>query len=156
MKYKGQTVQGRNQEIIPIPRQGGDIVFVATAIKDWTAFEALVSEPQPPEIIKAGGTRIKDTKDPKFLKDVQAYAELKSHFLIVHSLLNSPDLEWEQVEFDKPETWAKWKLELDEAGFTEIEITRIMTGVMRANSLDERMIDEARTNFLHGLGQEEK
>lgn len=151
MKYKGQSVKGKNKEIIPIPREGGDIVFIAEAVKTWDEFETLVSEPQPPEIIKAGGVRIKDKKDPKFLKALDDFNEKRTNYLILMSLQATEDLEWETVDLSNPETWANYRKELEDSDFSEIEIGRIITGVMRANSLDETMIEEARNHFLHGL-----
>ena len=75
--------------------------------------------------------------------------------MIVYSLQSTPELEWEIVNYDKPETWASYEEELREAGFSEIEIGRVVMGVMRANSLDESLIDEARNSFLHGQGEVE-
>ncbi len=152
MKYKGQTVKGSNQEVIPIPRPDGDIVFIATAVKNWSEFDKLVPEPTPPQVIKPGGSKMEDRKDPKYKKLLQEWAEEKSNYLVVQSLKDSPDVEWETIDLENPETWSNWKTELEEAGFTEIEVSRVMVGVMRANSLDEKMIDEARANFL--LGQQ--
>lgn len=152
MKYKGKAVKGSNQEIIPIPRPDGDIVFIATAVKNWSKFDKLVPEPVPPQIIRPGGVKTEDRNDPQYKKLLQKWAEEKSNYLIIYSLKDSPDVEWETIDLEKSETWANWKKELEEAGFTEIEVSRVMVGVMRANSLDEKMIDEARANFL--LGQQ--
>lgn len=156
MKYKGEKVKGRNREVIPFPREGGDIIFIAEAVQDWSEFEKLVSEPKPPTILKPGGTQIEDRKDPKYIKEVEKFNTLRTHYLILKSIENTPDLVWETVDINKPETWENFNKELQEADFTEIEISRILVGVMRANSLDERMIDEARANFLHGKQGSEK
>lgn len=156
MKYKGQAIKGKNREIIPIPREGGDIIFIAEAVQDWKDFDSLVSEPEPPEIIKPGGVRIKDKKDKGYLQAVDKYNELRTHFLVIKSLEATEDLEWETIDVTNPDTWSKYQEELKASDFSDIEIGRIVIGVMRANSLDENMIEEARTNFLHGQsGQNE-
>lgn len=150
MKYKGKQVKGVNREIIPIPRDGGDIIFIADAVQSWSEFNKHLEEPKPPTMIKAGGTRVTNTSDPAYLKAVEEYNEQRTNFLIITSLRATDDLEWETVDYENPTTWGNYKKELEEADFSEIEIGRITMGVMRANALDERMIDEARNHFLHG------
>ncbi|MEA2036320.1 MAG: hypothetical protein U9O94_02345 [Nanoarchaeota archaeon] len=150
MKYKGQVVKGKNQEIIPIPREGGDIIFIANAVKSWDEFENLVPEPEVPVLLKPGGKKVEDKNDPQYKKAVDKYNELRTHYIVLTSIKDTPDVEWETVDFGKPETWHNYRQELLDSDFSDIEIGRIMVGVMRANSLDENMIDEARSNFLHG------
>ncbi len=150
MKYKGQKVLSRNQEIIPIPRPDGDIVFIANAVRNWEEFDKILSEPKPPTILKPGGVKIEDKRDPSYLKALDEYNELRTHYLVLKSIDESPDIEWETVDLTKPDTWKNYRKELQDSNFTDIEIGRIMMGVMRANSLDEKMIDEARISFLHG------
>lgn len=156
MKYKGERVKGRHQEIIPIPREGEDIIFIATAVKNWSEFDELVPMPQPPKIIKPGGVEFEDKNDTTYKKAMNSYADTKTNYLILASLADTPDLEWETVDMEKPNTWNNWKKELEESDFNDIEMQRITVGVMRANSLDDDMIDEARAHFLHGKQGSEK
>jgi hypothetical protein len=72
-------------------------------------------------------------------------------FLMLRSLEPS-NIEWSEVDMEKPNTWAKWKDELIESGISDNEIQRIVGAVMIANSLDEDKIKEARDSFLHGQG----
>ena len=150
MKYKGEKVSGRSSVIIPIPRDGGDIVFVAQAIKGWEEFERTVPEPKPPKILMAGGKTSEDKNDPVYLTEVTKYNEKRTHFMVIRSLAATPDLEWETVDLEKSETWGNYETELKDADFSIMEINRIVQGVMRANCLDEEMIDEARRAFLAG------
>lgn len=156
MKFKGEQLKGTNQEIIPILRPGGDIIFVADAVQDWKEFDELVTEPTPPEIIKPGGVKLQNKNDPTFIKALDEYNNLKTSYLILASLQNTPDMEWETVDMKKSDTWKNYRQELLDSDFTEIEVGRIVIGVMRANSLDEGMIDEARAHFLHGKQGSEK
>lgn len=156
MKYKGKEVKGRNREIIPIPRLEGDIIFIAGTVQNWSEFENLVPEPTPPKILKAGGVKIEDKNDPGYLKALDEYNELRTHYLIISSLQATEELEWETVDIQKPETWKNYKKELENSDFSELEIGRIIVGVMRANSLDESMIEEARSNFLREQQGSEK
>lgn len=150
MKYKGKEVKGRNRVIIPIPRPDGPIIFIAEGIKDWSEFDKLVAMPEPPEVLKPGGTRTKNLKDPAYRKRLDEYAELKSHYTNIASLRATEELEWDTVDFNKPETWKNFIQELKDSDFTDIEIGRIVMGCAEANSLSEVMIDEARNSFLAG------
>jgi hypothetical protein len=152
MKYKGKAVVGRNEEVIPILRPDGDIIFIAQAIQNWDEFNELVKPPEAPILLKPGGVKVANVKDKAFMKAVGEYEEMRTNYIVLASLQNSPDLEWESVDIRKPSTWANFRKELIAAKFTDIEMSRIIVGVRRANSLDEDMIDEARENFL--LGQQ--
>ena len=85
-------------------------------------------------------------------KEAREFNGQRTNYLIAASLRATPDLEWETVQLDNPSTWKNITSELKDADFSELEIGRIRQGVMRANSLDEGMIDEARDRFL--LGQQ--
>jgi hypothetical protein len=156
MRIKGKKVVSKSQEVIPFPRAGGDIILIADAVQDWKEFDALLPEPQPPEKLKPGGVKLIDKQDPVYIKQMDEYAEQRTNYLVIASLQNTPDLEWETVDIKKPSTWGNYRKEMIESGFTEIEIGRLLRGVMRANSLDEDMIEEARSNFLHGSQGSEK
>ena len=154
MKYKGKKLEGRNKEIIPIPRQDGDIIFIAEAIESFESFDRLLPEPEPPVVLRPGGQKTYNKKDKIYLRAVEEHNEQRTNFMVLQSLKDSPDLEWETVDYNEPKTWGNFRKELIESGFSEFEIGRIILGVMRANSLDENMIEEARNNFL--LGAEEQ
>ena len=156
MKFKGKVVKGKNQEIIPIPRPGEDIIFIAEAVQDWSQFSELMPEPTPPTVIKPGGVRFEDVQNPNYLKAMEEYVAARTDYLVLVSLQASPDVIWETVDISKPNTWKNYRKELADADITEIEVGKIVMGVMRANSLDESMIDEARANFLHGTQESEK
>lgn len=156
MKYKGSSVKGSNREIIPIIRPDGNIIFIAESIKDWSEFDKLVPEPEVPVRLKPGGIKVELPNDPTYKKVLESYGDLKSHYLILASLLASEDVEWETVDMSKPATWANYVKELKDSDFSEIEISRITMGVMRANQLDENMIDEARNSFLQSQQGGEK
>lgn len=156
MKYKGKEISKVNREIIPLTREDGDIILIATAIENWDEFESLVSEPVPPEILKPGGRKIINRDDPKYKQEMSKYAEMRTSYMIVKSLSDTPDLEFELIDLKKPETWGNYVEEFRQAGVTEYEQIRIMQGVMRANALDEEMIKEARERFLQEASQQDK
>jgi hypothetical protein len=48
------------------------------------------------------------------------------------------------------QTWVKYRDELRESGLSDIEINRVVSGVMRANSLSEFAVEQAMKRFLAG------
>jgi hypothetical protein len=156
MKYKGKKLEGRNVEVLVLPRSGENIVFKAEAIPNYEEFEKLIAEPQPPEILKPGGVKEKNVNDPKYKEELTKFATTKTNYVVIKSLQATEYLEWETVDITKPETWEKWRGELEEAGFTEIEIMRIVQTVTKANALDDDMLEEARQSFLLEESLQEK
>ena len=122
----------------------------------WSDFEKVVKEPDIPTVLKPGGIKIENPKDKKYIKELEEYATLRTHWIVLKSLQATPDIEWETVDITKPSTWCNYEKELKEADFTPIEVGRIVRGVMTANSLDEDMIDTARADFLAGREGVEK
>jgi len=150
MKYKGKKVEGRNTEIIAIPRPDGNIVFIAEAVPNWEQFEKLAPVPSPPEKLLPGGRKEPNYQDKKYLEEISKYGQLRTDWLVLTSLRATKELEWETVDYSKPETWPNYREELKESNFTDIEINLIINGVANANSLNEDMIEAAKKDFLAG------
>jgi hypothetical protein len=148
MKIAGKTIEGCNSELIPIIRPSGNIAFIAEAIISYEEFEKLCPMPTPPEIIRQGGTRELNHNDPGFKERLNKYGELKTAYTVVTSISATPDLEWETIKKGDIESYLNYTKELKESGLTENEIARLVQGVMRANSLDDKMIELARQDFL--------
>ena len=148
MKIKGKKIEGRNVEVIIIPRMEEDIVFLAEALPDYDEFDKKVKAPEPAEIIRPGGIREQDTDDPDFKERLKEYATKKTDFTVLVSLQKTEDLEWDTVDMEEPETWNNWRKEMADSGFTDIELMRVVNGVSRANCLSDEMLDEARRNFI--------
>jgi hypothetical protein len=148
MRIKGKK-PGLNVETLIIPRgEDEPIVFTAKAVLDNTQFERLVKEPNPPVIVKRTGERVEDLKDPKYLKALEDFSEKQTAFLVLKSLEDTEGLEWETVNMGDPSTWPNFRTELKEAGFSNVEIGRIVNAVATANCLNESRLKEARDNFL--------
>lgn len=124
------------------------LVFNCGVVNDYKEFDKLCPEPKPPGIIKPGGMRDFDYNDGGFLKAREAHQKRRSDWMILQSLKATDQLVWEKVNDLDPDTWHLWKEELAAAHFSEIEIGRILRGVMVANCLDDDRIEEARKHFL--------
>jgi len=156
MKYKGKKVQGKNTEIIAIPRASGNLIFIAEAVPDWNDFNKYCPEPQPPTKLKPGGITTVNENDPLYRKKIEEYNTLRTHWLVIKSLQVTEDLEWETVDFTKSETWPNYEKELKDSDFTPLEIGRIVRGVMVANAIDDAMIEAAKSDFLATQGEQGK
>lgn len=153
MKIRGKKPEGRNVEVVVIPRPEEDIVFFCEAIENYDEFDELCPQPVAPEVLYPGGLRKKNPESPEYLKELNEWGTQRTHWTILKSISNTPDIEWETVDLEKPSTWKNYQTELKESHFTDIEMYRIIQGVMRANSLDEEMLKEAKKNFLQGQAQ---
>ena len=149
MKIGGIEVT-KCEELLVIPREGGDIPFRAKAVEINNEFDNLVPSPVAPMIMAKSGKR-PDITDPDYKRAVTVRNELRFAFMIIRSLEPS-NIEWGEVDLEKPSTWTKWDDELKKAGLSETEVNRVVGAVMIANSLDEDKIKEAREAFLRGQG----
>ncbi len=155
MKIGGKEVKGPNLEVLVLPRGEDEIVLKAQAVLDFDEFEKLCPEP------KAPGRRTKNGWEPN-TNDVTYRSLMETHniqriaYLVLRSLEPS-NIEWETVDMNNPGTWANYVQDFRNAGFSGIEVNRIVQCVMRANALDEAKLEEARKVFLSGqaLDQEQ-
>lgn len=151
MKLQGKTIEGVNEIDIIIPR-GNDIsnaiVLKARAILDWSLLDKLLPAPKPRVKILPGGKRELDEKNPEFVKRREDYWARRSIWIVLESLKATPGLEFEKVIYEKPDTYLDFEKEMKEAGFSFVEVQRIIAGCMQVNALSEQMLDQARADFL--------
>jgi hypothetical protein len=147
----GKVEVTRCEEILVLPRPSGDLVFRAVACTCMDEFDKVVKEPKCPGITTRDGFK-EDPDDENYKSVLAAYYEKRYAFMAINSLIPS-EIEWAEVDLDKPKTWKNWDKELGEAGLSTMEIGRVNRCIMVANSLDEEKIAQARENFLLGQGQ---
>ena len=150
MKYAGKTVEGPNVELVFILRPDMDLVFKCRAVldKDYELFDKLCSEPEPPNVTRPGNITTPNFNDSGYLAACASWAENRTNYMILTSLTATEALEWETVDLNNPDTWAGYRKELQEAGFTGPEIGRLIGGVTIACGLSDTKIEEARERFL--------
>jgi len=147
----GTRVLGPQVRVLVIPRQEGNVVFKAKAVLDYKAFDSLITQPVPPMVTMKGETEAKaNFKDSKYTIEFDKYVSLKRDWMFIESLSATPDLVWEKVKIEDKGTWGLWSEELIEAGFTPMEINRIVGLIIEANGMNQEMIDEATKAFLAG------
>ena len=149
MKLHGQKIEGPNNVTIVIPRgDDNQIVFTAQAVLSYAKFDEACPAPNPRMKTLPGGGKMPLTEEPDFIKKLEEYGSLRMTWMVLQSLSATDGLEWETVQPDDPTTWANYETELREAGLSDIEVGRLIRGVMQANALDEEMIAAARERFL--------
>lgn len=149
MKIGGRQIKGPNVELIIIPRsEGGDIIFKAQAVLNDEEFKKLCPLPEPKKVMGKGGALIPDPDDKGYRVALQEHAALRTAWMILKSLEATPELEWETVKMDDPNSWSNYEKELRDSGFSDAEMNRVVIGVMNANALNDAKIEEARARFL--------
>lgn len=149
MKINGKKIEGPNEEIIIIPRGESDIVFKAQAVLSYDEFDKICPFPEPPMIRRKGAEQATpDYEDKKYIQKQNEYIGKRTHWMILKSIEATDGLEFETVKMSDPETWGNYEKEFKDAGFSEVEINRIIIGVQVANCLSESRLQEARKRFL--------
>jgi hypothetical protein len=152
MKIGGKKIEGINTEICVIPRgEGPPIVFTCKAVLDMKPFEKLCPLPKPPVVIKPGGKKYEDVESPSYKAQLETNAKQRMSYMILKSLEATEGLEWETVKLSDPSTWDNYTKELEDSGFSQIEVMRIVNTAAAANCLDENRLEQARKDFLAGL-----
>lgn len=159
MKINGRVVKGPNFELIVIPRGNGEenIVMKAMAVLSNDEFDKVCPAPTPPAKMKPGGEKEFDFKDKNYILAQLHHGKQRLSWMIIESLrLGGNDIEWEKVKPDDPNTWENWDADFRSAGFSNVEVQRVMHGVFAANCLNETMIEAARTTFLRGMAEQSR
>ncbi|MCP4896249.1 MAG: hypothetical protein GY906_04670 [bacterium] len=151
MKIGGVSVS-RSEEILVLPRINGDLVFRACAVMSMDDFDALCPKPEPPTRITKDG-REPDYDSKNFMSVMKSWSERRYAYICVKSLEPS-NIEWTNVDLEKPATWPNWIDELQEAGIASTELNRVQNLILEANALNEAKLKEARDAFLRGQGNQ--
>lgn len=151
MKIGGKEISGPTEQVLVIPRVNGDVVFKARAVLNMSEFDDQVPVPKAPAKMMAGGKWEANTDSEGYKKALEQWGEIRKGFIVTRSLIPS-EIEWDTVDFDKPDTWVNWEQDLLDAKFSKTEVDLILMLCVQANSLDEATLRKAREAFL--LGQE--
>ena len=150
MKLQGQTFTGPNEAFMVLPHNGADLIFKARAILDYSRCDALAPRPKAKMITKVGGIKEELVTDPAYLSALDRWSSQRTAYTIVESLKATPDLQWDTIKDEEPETWGNYRKELEDAFFSTNEIAKIINLVWEANGLDDEKLEEARKRFLAG------
>jgi hypothetical protein len=152
----GESIRPIPDITVVIPRDNGpDYVFIARAVLDYTEFEALCPEPKVPFIGKPGKGTVPNPDAPKYREAVEAYGLKRTNWMFVKSLEATEGLEWETIDMDDPETWGNLQKELEDSGFSIVEVLAITRAIIAVNGLDDEKIKAATESFLAARAAEE-
>jgi hypothetical protein len=148
MKLHGEILELTNIRIVPIIRENKTIFLKVAPISSFEDFLKVCPMPVPPtrDLPGKGPTPFLEAKEYK--AQMAARNAQMLEYMIIKSLDATDGLTWDTVDLSNPDTYKNYDAELRAAGFTQIEITRIVSAVMGVNSLDEEAIDRARESFL--------
>jgi len=145
MKIAGQEVRGIIEDVLVLPRgKGESLVIRGRADSNPKEFQEKCTRPEPPLSQTPAGNQ-KDFKNPGYIAQMNAYTQQHFGYLILKTLY---ECEFETLDIEDPKTWGKWDEEFSDAGFNEMDKTRIVNFVSTVNSLNERAVEAARENFL--------
>lgn len=151
MKIKGQTIKPPASELLVFPREDNqDLAFKISAVFDYSEFEALCPEPQPPQKLTPDGEKSIDFEDKDYLLLRNAWYSRKINWMYLKSMTppTPESWEWESVTMSDPETWSRYLDELKAAYLTPSQINHLLNRVMKVNSIDEDKMKEAKNRFL--------
>ena len=149
MKLNGEKPQPCEPVPVVFPR-GNKTIVLMCGIVDFTEFEERVKRPTPPIKHLPQGVDVPDFTNKTYLAALDDYGKLKVCWMVLDSLRATEGLEWDTVELDLPETWSNYATELNEGGFSDNDIIRIVHTIQEANGLSAERIEEATKDFLAG------
>ncbi len=150
MKLAGQNL-GPNEVDVILPRgEDNQIVFKCRAVLDFKEFDSLCPAPKPPVMRTPGKDPEPDLKNKSFVKQMAEYGERRMNWIFLKAVEATDGLVWDTVDMEDPKTWGNYVKEMETVGLSQIEQSRILGGVLEANCLDDRKIEEARKRFLAG------
>lgn len=157
MKIAGKSVSLPSIQTVVIPREDGDIIFKLGPVKNLNAeFDKLYPEPNVPVRQKRGQEPVKEYSNPEYLAKIDKRNSARLGFMVIQSLRATEDLEWETVDLNDPNTWENYLTEMRASNLSEVEISEIVKGSIKANALDSDALDEAKDRFLRGLEQQDE
>lgn len=133
-----------------------NIVLKIGATVDADDFDKFWPEPKMPTVHSPELGTIPNPNDAVYQSQVQMRNEGYVHYLVINGLKHTDGLVWDKVKPDVYTTWASWRDEFKEAGFSTVEIGKIFQYVIQVNNLDEEMLKKARADFLTSADLDQK
>ena len=143
MKYKGSKLEERGIEVVVIPRTNENLIFKLKPV-NISNFDEILPEPSKKMRINSDGSKVLIDND----KAIEEYANKKLAYMLLQSLSATEDLVFETVDIGNSDTWCNYKDEMLKSGLSELEIVKIVKGMISACGLDEDKIEIARKDFL--------
>jgi hypothetical protein len=124
------------------------VEITVQAVVDESAVDKILTRPNPPIRVNAGGSKMHVFDDPKYKTAVDNWAVQKSNWIALRALEATEGLEWETVDPSNPDTWGNFRDELQAAGFTPAEQNKIQLAINQVNGLTPDNMEIALQSFL--------
>lgn len=148
MKIRGKKTSIRKEPVV-FPRTPEDVVIWVQSVDDFEDFDKKFKLPEPDEYKTPDGTIVRKTDSPEYKASIAAYAKRHTYWMFLKSLdCPENEIEWEEVDLDKPETWEKVPEELADFGLCDKEAGYLMKKIAEVNALDDTYLEAARKDFL--------
>lgn len=151
MKINGKKIGTPKPRIEVFHRGEGEDIeyfpFTIIAVTDYKEFDAVCSKPAP-AMRQVPGEPPTAIIDDDFEKAMRKYFQLRADWTFLKGISETPNLQWERVTMNDPDTWHLWLDELSECGFTNGEVRHLQTKVAEMNLVDEKRMVEARESFF--------
>lgn len=149
MKYRGEDIKKPEEEVLVIPVGDDKIILKFATVVDFSEFDKLVAEPNPVKRVHAKTCVTVEVPDhPEYLAALNDYSTKRLNWMILESLKATPDLEFETVDSQDPDTWGNWQEEFKAAGFSQVVMAKVLDKVITVCGLNSEMIDKATSDFL--------
>ena len=148
MRIRGEHLKELEPLPIPIIRGDEDTIFLLAGPVDLDKFEEALPPPKVIMVQRKGEDPVPNFEHPAYKKALEAYGEKRIGYMVFKSLDYTEGIEWELFDASDPETYTQWQQELKNFGLSSIEITRVLSTVMEANSLTQEKVEAARKSFL--------
>lgn len=147
MRIGNKQLVGPSPVKVKIFRDDGDIDFICGAVLDYSPFDKLCPPPKAPLSTNiATGEETRKINDPRYVISFEKQSNARVDWMVINSLSHTPDLTWENVRLDDPETWSLHEDELRKF-LTPNEYGRVIDGVVEANSPSGKRRKEAMDVF---------
>lgn len=149
MKIKGLDIKSKPYDEATFNIVGTPVTIRARVVTDYKQFNEIFPEPKAPNKRMASGEIIPQFNDPAYRKKIQTYSDAKTVYMLVTSLSETEDLDWETIDLANPETLTMDNLinEFAEAGIPDAVASKIINLATSVNGLTEKIVDTARQSF---------
>lgn len=159
MKVNGKEVKNPYTRTVVIPR-GADpksedyveYVFVLRSVrkKEVDDYFDKLPEIKPPfkQVMGQDPEPVLNFDDKGYREKLQKRHRQRVSYHFLLSIGATEGLSWSKVDFENPDTFELFEEELEEAGFNNGEIERLIQESVQANGMNSDYIDQATNRFL--------
>lgn len=143
MKLGGKSIKRPEKKPVVFKRGDDEYVFWIKPVLSFEEHSKI--NPEPTTVRTYPGGRTEEVPDESKHDE---WHDQRMAWLFIESLSATPDLEWDQVDLNKPETWSKFKDELADSGFSDFEINYLISQILDLSCINVNKIEEATQDFL--------